>query len=392
MSSDFYTAIKNTINRELKRMVGRPIYFLSTVVVMAFCYVFFLTLFREGLPNKMPVGIVDLDNSSISRQFARNLDATQQADICMRLNSHTEAREEMQRGKIYAFVEIERGFAEKALSNRQPKLTFYVNDSYLVAGSLLLKDISYMSALTSGAMQRQVLRAKGVDESRIMGVIQPINIDLHSIGNPWANYGIYLLNLLFPGVLQLLILMITVFAIGVELKERSSHIWLKMANNSMFTALTGKLLPYTVLFTILGVIANVLLYNFMHYPINSNILWMFLATFLYVLAYQAIAVLIIGIVPVLRDGVTLVAFYGLLGFTYAGFTFPIEQMPNGARIFCDLFPIRHYFNIYVNQALHGANISYSLISYLALLAFCLLPLLIFHRLKNAAIREDMPTI
>ncbi len=390
MSSNFYTAIKNTINRELKRMVGRPIYFLSTVVVMAFCYVFFLTLFKEGLPNKMPVGIVDLDHSSISRQFSRNLDATQQANICMHLNSHTEAREEMQRGKIYAFVEIEKGFAEKVLSNRRPKLTFYVNDSYLVAGSLLLKDISYMSALSSGAMQREVLRAKGVEESRIMGIIQPINIDLHSIGNPWANYGIYLLNLLFPGVLQLLILMITVFAIGVELKERSSHIWLKMANNSMFTALTGKLLPYTILFTILGMIANMLLYNFMHYPLNSSIIWMFLATFLYVLAYQAIGVLIIGVVPVLRDGVTLVAFYGLLGFTYAGFTFPIEQMPRGVQIFKALFPIRHYFNIYVDQALHGTNIGYSFVSYLALLAFCLLPLLIFKRLKNAAIREDMP--
>lgn len=392
MSSNLYTAIKNSTQRELKRMVSRPIYLLSTVVVMAFCYVFFLTLFNEGLPNKMPVGIVDLDNSSLSRKFARNLNATQQADIRMRLNSHTEARAEMQRGNIYAFVEIEKGFAEKALSNRRPKLTFYINDSYLVAGSLLLKDISYMSALSSGAMQREILRAKGVEESKIMGVIQPINIDLHSIGNPWANYGIYLLNLLFPGVLQLMILMITVFAIGVELKERSSHLWLKTSNNSMFAALTGKLLPYTVLFTTLGIIGNMLLYNFMHYPINSNILWMFLATFLYVLAYQAIGVLIIGVVPVLRDGVTLVAFYGLLGFTYAGFTFPIEQMPTGARIFSDFFPIRHYFNIYVDQALHGANIGYSFISYVALLAFCLLPLLIFKRLKNAAILEDMPMV
>ncbi len=390
MSTDFFSAFINTFKRELVRIVSRPIYLLTTVAVMGFCYLFFLTLFEEGLPNKMPMAMVDLDNSSLSRQFTRNLAVTQQADVCMHLNSHTEARKEMQKGKIYAFVEIENGFAQKVLSNRRPKITFYVNESYLVAGSLLYKDISYMSVLTSGAMQRQVLRARGVDESKMMGIIQPIVIDNHSIGNPWANYGIYLLNLLFPGVLQLIILSITVFAIGVELKERTSHLWMSSANNSIFIALTAKLLPYTILLSALGMIANILLFNFMNYPLNSSIVWMFLATFLFVVAYQAIGVLIIGIVPVLRDGITLVAFYGLLGFTYAGFTFPIEQMPYAVQIFDKFFPIRYYFKIYVDQALHGADLKYSFFSFIALALFLLLPLVVLKRLKNAAIKENMP--
>jgi len=390
MTNNIFTSIGNTINRELRRMIGRPIYFISTVLVMGFCFVFFLTFFNEGQPNKMPIGIVDLDNSSLSRQFVRNLDATQQAKVVMQVGSYKEAREEMQKGTIYAFVEIESGFAEKALTSRQPTLTIYVNDSYLIAGSLLLKDISYMSALTSGAMQRQVLRAKGVEESRIMGIVQPVVLDAHLIGNPWANYGVYLLNVLLPGVLQLMILMMTVFAIGVEFKERTSHEWLENANESIFGALTGKLLPYTVIFTLLGIISNLLLYNYMNYPINSSIWWMFAATFLFVLAYQAIGVLFFGLTPVLRDGVTMVAFYGLLGFTFAGFTFPIEQMPYMARIFSDLFPIRHYFNIYVNQALLGVNVENSVVSFIALISFTILPFFVYNRLKNAAIKQNFP--
>ncbi len=141
MSTNIFKAITITLNRELRRMVSRPLYFITTVLVMVFCYVFFLTFFKEGQPNKMPIGIVDLDNSSLSRQFVRNLDATQQAREVMRLSSYKEAREEMQRGNIYAFAEIDHGFAAKAVSNRRPTLTFYVNDSYLIAGSLLLKDI-----------------------------------------------------------------------------------------------------------------------------------------------------------------------------------------------------------------------------------------------------------
>ncbi|MDR3653090.1 MAG: ABC transporter permease [Paludibacter sp.] len=371
-------------------MLSRPIYFISTILIMTFTYVFFLTFFNQGQPTKMPIAVVDLDNSSISRQFSRNLEVMQHINIVMRLNSHKEAREEMQRGNIYAFVEIKRNFDKEVVSNQRPTITFYVNDAYLIAGSLINKDISYISAATSMAMQQKVLRAKGVDESRIMGIIQPIVLDTHLIGNPCANYGTYLLNVILPGILQLMVLMMTVFPIGVEYKERTTHEWLRNSDNSMFAAIIGKLIPYTIIFTILGIIGNILLYKYMHYPLNSSIGWMFLATFMLVISSQAIGILFIGITPVLRDGVTFAGLFGTLGITFAGSTFPIEQMPVGTRIFSNLFPIHHYFDIYVNQALNGVEIHYSYFSYIAMLAFLVLPFIVFYRLKNAAIKQNFP--
>lgn len=371
-------------------MVSRPIYFISTVIIMAFTYVFFLTFFNEGQPNKMPIGVVDLDNSSLSRQFTRNLGAMQHSNIVMRLNSHKEAREEMQRGNIYAFVEIKRDFANEAVSNRRPVITFYVNDGYLIAGSLISRDITYMSAATSIGMQQKVLRAKGVEENRIMGIVQPIVLDTHLIGNPWANYGTYLLNVILPGILQLMVLMMTVFPIGVEYKERTSREWLANSNNSFFAALTGKLMPYTIIFTLIGIIGNLLLFKYMHYPLNSSIGWIFLATFMLVVATQAVGVIFIGITPVLRDGVTFAGVFGMLGVTFAGSTFPIEQMPRGTRIFSDFFPIHHYFEIYVNQALNGVGIHYSYIYFISLLSFSVLPIIVFNRLKKVAINQNFP--
>ncbi len=389
-NNNLLTTFCNTMKRELKRMISRPMYFLLTVGIMTFCYVFFLSFFYEGQLTKMPVGVVDLDNSSISRQFVQNLNTTQQVEVVMKLNSYREARIEMQKGNIYAFVEIKHGFAKEVQSNRRPTLTFYINDAYLTAGSLLLKDISTMSALTSGSIQRQVLRAKGLDESKIMGIIQPISLDTHLIGNPWANYGSYFLNVFFPGILELMVLMTTVFVIGVELKERTSREWLHAADNRFSIALIGKLLPYTIIFTILGFISNFILYYCMHYPLNSSIGWMLLATVFYVIACQSIGILIIGLMPVLRDSVSLVTFYGMFGFTFTGFTFPIEQMPYPVQIFSELYPIRHYFNIYINQALHGVDIKYSILSFFVLLSFNILPFFVFYRLKKAAIYQNFP--
>ncbi|MBP1638525.1 MAG: type transporter [Bacteroidetes bacterium] len=391
MSHSFFSAVTKTLRRELQRMKSRPLYFICTVGVMSFCFLFFLTLFSPGQPTAMPIAIVDHDQTPSTRSFIRNLSATQQVKVVMQLNNQAEARKEMQKGNIYAFVEVKHGFTADAIANRRPTIVFYVNDTYLIAGSLLYKDISYMSALASASMQQKVLRAKGVNESQIMGIIQPIISDTHLIGNPWANYGVYLITLLLPGVLQLMVLLMTIFPIGVELKEKTSREWLRTANKSMAAALIGKLLPYTVIFILLGIISNILLYGFMHYPTQAGIGGMFLATIIYILAYQAIGILIIGTLPVLRDSVAMAALYGLFAFTFAGFTFPIEQMPYPVQIFSEIFPIRHYFRIYVNQALHGTSISYSYAYYLIMLAFTLLPALVFYRLKKAAIYMNYPT-
>ena len=51
---------------------------------------------------------------------------------------------------------------------------------------------------------------------------------------------------------MLLIFMVTVYSIGVEIKDRTAREWLRMSNNSIYIALAGKLLPHTVIFFYYG--------------------------------------------------------------------------------------------------------------------------------------------
>ncbi|MFW9596440.1 MAG: ABC transporter permease [Paludibacter sp.] len=387
---NFIYNVANTLNREFRRIRTDRTYLIGSVGVMAFCFIFFLTFFEEGQPQNIPVAVVDNDQSSLSRQYVRNLKLMQHVSVHEGYLNYSEAHKAMQSGDVYAIVVVNDGFAAETLSGRQPTIHYYVNDAFLVAGSLVLKDISYITELTNGGVKQKTLQARGYDNQTISGIIQPIVLDAHLLANPWANYGVYLLNNLLPGVLQIMVLMLTVYSIGTELKLRTSAEWLATANNSMPAALLGKVLPYTLLFTILGFISNILLYQLMDFPLHNSITRMFLASFLMVISYQAIAVMICGIVPVLRDSVTLAALYGLFGLTFAGFTFAIEQMPYYLQIFSYFFPIRYYFLIYVRQALYGLSVDYSFWHYVAFTAFLLLPLLTAKRLKNAAILQNYP--
>ena len=248
-----YIALWNVMKREGRRLVSRPLYLFCMVIAPLFCYVFFTTLMDSGLPVNMPVGVVDQDMTSTSRQLMRNLDAFEQTAIVAHYPTINEARAAMQKGEIYGFYYIPKGTTAKAQSQRQPTVSFYTNNTLLIAGSLLYKDMKMMSELASGAAARTSLYAKGATEDQAMAFLQPIVIDTHPLNNPWLNYSVYLCNTFAPGVLMLLIFMITVYSIGVEIKDRTAREWLRMGNNSIYISLAGKLLPHTAIFFLMGI-------------------------------------------------------------------------------------------------------------------------------------------
>ncbi|HZJ79014.1 MAG TPA: ABC transporter permease [Dysgonamonadaceae bacterium] len=392
MPKNIYRNTRAVILREWKRMLSRPIYLFSSAFVMIFCYIFFLTFFSEGLPRSMPIGVVDMDQSYVSRTFVRNIDAVPQVSIVKQYVDYSEARDAMQRGEIYAFFQINKDFERELMSQQQPEFNFYVNEAYIVAGSLTYKELIYISNMGAAYVQKKMLELRGekVEESEILAVVQPISNDSHMIANPYANYGVYLLNMLLPGIMQMLILLMTVFTIGFEMKVNSTPELMRAANNSMIAALLGKLLPYTLLFSILGVGGNLVLYKYMHFPMNGSFVWFSFATILFVMAYQAIGVLFIGLLPSLREALSLVAVYAILGVSFTGFTFPIEAMPRGVQVFQHLFPIRYYFKIYTAEALNGAPIRYSIIYFALIVAFILLPFIIYKRLRKAVMQPNNP--
>lgn len=382
MSISVLQRLLQIAKRETFRIAVKPMYLFCMVIAPVFCYLFFTTLMGNGLPTDLPAGVVDLDNTSTTRNIVRNLDAFQQTKIVAHYSSVTQAREAMQRGEIYSFYYIPEGTTEEALASRQPKVSFYVNYSYLIAGSLLYRDQRTMSELAAGAIGRATLYAKGATESQAMGFLQPIVIDTHALNNPWLNYSVYLCNTLFPGILMLLIFLTTCYSIGTEIKENTAKELLSMADGSIVTALVGKLAPQTIVFFIMATFHNVYLYGFLHYPCNSGIFPMILAGLLLVLASQAFGVFLFGLIGTMRLSMSVASLWGVISFSISGFTFPVMAMHPTLQALSNLFPLRHYFLLYVNQALNGYPIIYAWHSIVALLLFMLLPFFVLKKLRT----------
>lgn len=368
--------------RELRRMASKPIYWFCMIAAPLFCFVFFTSLMAEGLPTDMPLGLVDNDNTTTSRSLARNLDAFEMTSIKEQYANVTEAREAVQRGDIYGFYYIPKGTTRKAQRQELPVVSFYTNYSYLVAGSLLYRDMRTMSELASGAASRTVLYAKGATERQAMAFLQPIVIDSHAINNPWLNYNVYLSNVILPGLLMLFIFMVTVFSIGTEVKHNTVHDWLIMARGSMFHALAGKLLPQTLIFFLIGIAFAIGLYGVLHFPCHCGVPTMLLVIFLGIIGAQGLGVFMFAMLPTLRMSLSFASLWGVISFSICGMSYPVMAMHPTLQGLSLLFPLRHYFLLYVNCALDGYPLMNAAPYVVGLLLFALLPLLLLRRLKK----------
>lgn len=371
-----------SLARGTRALYSRKIYITMMLILPLGCAFFFISLMEKGLPLPVPVTLVDMDRSDLSRQITRQLRANQYVDITEESESYHSALGKLRSGESFGFFYIPRGFQQKTLSGNKPTLSFYTNMSIFVPGTMSFKGFKTTAVITTAGIVKASLAQAGVTGESADDMLQPLNVQLNGLNNPWLNYSIYLNPSFLSGLISLLVMLTTAFSIGQEIKQQTSPQWLDNAGGSMLCALIGKLAPQTLIFTATGIAIEALLFKFCHYPLNNHAGHIILAMLLLVIANQALAVIFCEILPNLRLALTVCSLVGILTFSIAGFSFPVDQMYGGIGIFAYILPERYFFLIYIDQALNGIPIYFSRIYYIALLIFPLVSLLGLRRLKG----------
>lgn len=385
-------ALKDTwiiTRRELIAFSRRPIFLVIMFLAPLGFLWMFTSLMQAGLPTKLPAALVDEDDTHVTRQLTRILGTMEETNFVMQTKSFTEARQAMQRGEIYGIFRIPKGTTEAALTQRQPVISFYTNDTYYVAASLLMKDMRKMSEIAGLAMTRATMRAQGFRDDQIMGTLQPIVVESHPLGNPHLNYSVVLSNLIVPGLLMLVIMLTTSYSFGNEWKRGRQRYLYELGKGNIGVIVIGKLLPQTVLYTILFWLIDLIFYSYLQFPCQCGVPRMMLWGFLSVLASQGFGLLLFEAFPgQMRMAMSACSLLGVMQFSLAGFSFPVSAMDLPFQWLSNIFPLHHYFFIYVNQCLNGYSISYVWMNVVALVAIYLLPQLFSFRLKDAFLNKE----
>ncbi len=369
--------------RELLILRRNHIYRFAMVLFPILVIFFFTSMLDEGQPIDMPIGIVDLDNTSTTRSLEQKLDGFQMSHVVGHYSSFSEARKAIQRNEIYGFLYIPKGTTDKLLASRQPKISYYYSNTTLAAGSLVMKDLKTISTLGSAGVGQGILRAKGLTDQQIATLLMPIKIDLHQIANPWTNYNIYLTTMMVPGIIMLFIFLISAYSIGTELKFGVSKEWLAQADNNILVAIIGKFLPQTLIF--LAIVFGYQFYVFyvLDFPHAGGPWMLILLGLMQVLGSQGFGIFAFGLLPSLRLSMSICSLWAVLSFSMAGSAFPVMGMDAPLQSLSWLFPLRHYWMIYQTCVFNGFPLINAWFHFAALAAFMLLPWLVLKKIKNA---------
>ncbi len=369
--------------RECGIMRQNPIYGFCMVIFPILIVFFFTSLMKEGVPTEMPVGIVDQDNTATSRALVRKLDAFQTTRVVAHYQNMNEARHAIQTNDIYAFLLIPDGTEAGMMASRQPKISFYYSSVSLAAGSLLMRDLKTISTLGSAAVGMQKLSALGKTGDEIKTFLQPIAVDLHMIGNPYANYNYYLSSIMVPGLIMVFIFLITPYSIGTELKFGRAKEWMRMAGNNPYLAIAGKMLPQTLIFLTIFYAFEFYIYYVLKFPHPGGALPIMLLGALSVLACQCFGIFAFGLMPSLRMSMSICSLWAVVSFSICGATYPIFAMDSPIEAIGQLFPLRHYYMLYQMNIFNGFPLADAAMHWGALVIFIALPLLTVWNVKKA---------
>lgn len=380
---DKLRSIYHIMMRELLILRKNHIYWFSMVVFPLTVMFFFTSLMDDGLPVEMPVGVVDLDNTSTTRSLVQRLDAFQMSKVVAHYPNMTEARRAIQQNKIYAFLYIPKGTTDDLLASRQPKISFYYSMTTLASGALLFKDLKTISTLGSAAVGQATLRAKGFTDAQIQTLIQPIRVDLHQIANPWTNYNVYLSTMMVPGLMMLFIFLISAYSLGTEIKFSTGKKLMEMANNNIYVALVGKFLPQTLIFLAIVYFYEFYVFDLLQFPQHGGPWMLLLLGFIQVLAAQGFGIFAFGLMPSLRMSMSVCSLWAVLSFSMVGSAFPVMGMDGPLQSLSWLFPLRHYYMVYQISVFNGFPLLEAWFHFVALTAFTLLPWFVVKKIKNA---------
>jgi ABC-2 type transport system permease protein len=324
-------------------------------------------IFSAGIARDLPIGIVDHDNSSMSRSLIRNYDASPSLAVTTYFSVSEDASIALREASIYALVIIPHDLEKNTLLGKAPQVTAFYNSQFILIGKLINSGL--LSAHGTYVAQietfKDLINTHGNLEHAI-GEALPISSQISALFNASTDYGQFLVTAVIPAMWQIIIMVTIVLFWAKTLREKSVNSWLSQLD---FMQELVKLIPYVLVFWLQGIVYISIFYGTLQWPMHGSWLLLILAQLLLVIACLSVTTLFFFVTLDATRAMSLVAGFSAPAFAFMGVTFPTTDMPFLAQLWRALLPVSHYINIQIHQVNYGSSFNASLSDFLSLILF-----------------------
>lgn len=319
-----------------------------------------------AIVRELPIGLVDLDNSTMSRQFARALHASPSFNLNHPFPAVAEGSASLRGGEIYALVVIPRHFERDIRQGTLPTVTAWNNGQFVLVAKVINSSLALVAGTFNGQIAVVQALAQGAAVPEAKGLAVPIGGQITALFNQNSNYAQFLLNAIIPSIWSILLALYGLNTLARE--DRHGAHW--MPENR--AAIGAKFLTHWLIGWAWGGLWSYGLYSLLDYPLNGSALLLVVS-----IGVTAGACVALGMAfyALIRDPARAVSIVGALmapGLAFMGITFPAAAMETFATFWRQLLPVAHYGDIAIAITSYGAGLTQIAPALAALALFWLL--------------------
>ncbi|MCG3841591.1 ABC transporter permease [Psychrobacter sp. Ps1] len=358
-SQSFWSSFTQT----LKDVFGDKGVLLMLIIAPIIYGFFYPWPYSSEVVNHVPVGIIDHDNSNLSRTLVRYASASPYLDTERFINEQA-AKEAIWSDQIAGYMVIPAGLEEQVQSGEQAHVSVLGNGGYFILNKNVQLGFSQAVGTVSAGIKVKKSIAKGAYTSTAAQNTQAVPLRIMPLYNQTEGYGAYVVPAVSVIILQQTLLMATAMLIGTWYEQRR--------HSTSVRGWLGRIGALSSLSFIVGCFYYGWAFELHHYPRGQNMLGtlLFLALFCPTVATLGC---VLGLWFRQRErSMQILIFISLPIFFLSGYPWPADQLPQVLQVIRWLVPTTPAINTSVQLNQMGASVSQVAIGFYALAGLWLL--------------------
>ena len=286
----------------------------------------------------VPIVVADADRSAESRDLIARFDASPSFTIVGLVSSPNDVDPYLERGRAWMALAIPAGYGESIGRGRRETLQVIADGSDANSTNVAVGYATNLLAAYAQEKAAAVLPPVGTVRMPPPGIEPSVRV--------WFNSRLESRDFMIPGVLALLLLVITtnLSSMGiVREKELGTLEQLNVTPLGRSELILGKLLPYALVGLVDVCLVLGIAVLWFQVPLRGSVTLLFAMTIVYLLTTLGLGLFVSTISSTQQQAMMTTIFFFLMPMIYlSGFIFPIENMPAAIRPLTYLMPLRYY--------------------------------------------------
>lgn len=314
--------------------------------------------YSHEVVNNVPVAVVDLSGTKMSRSAVRMIDATPQVEVAYRTDNFDEAKDLFYDSKVNGLIVIPADFERKLYRGEQTAITAYADATYFMIYKQILSGASQVAGTLSAKVEIGRLMQKGNDRYKAVAQSQPISVATTYLYNPAAGYASYAM----PGVLIMIlqqVLLLSIGMLGGTLRERNHRYFYvedELDPRHAVSALLGKAFAFVSLHLINLFFTLVIIYKIFGLPQKGNGFEVLAFMLPYIFAVTFLGIAIASLFKKRENSLIFMFFTSIPFLFLSGFSWPANEMPVFLQKLSMLLPSTSAIQGYLRLNTMGASL------------------------------------